>query len=165
MMNNELLFLVIIYNSRLSEPWSHSTNSDMTSHLHDPPCSILHLWDHIYSVGRHFSWIYWGGRCYKNYYKLCNMWMSNVFKILCVLPISKCIWNIFDIGEWCPLLAMTSILEMVLCKLLMCLFYFVKYVDFTYFHILRPEFCNHTVPGWSCQGQNLLCWAVLTQTK
>ena len=63
------------------------------------------------------------------------------------------------------LLAMTSILEMVLCKLLMCLFYFVKYVDFTYFHILRPEFYNHTVPSWSCQGQNLLCLAVLTQTK
>ena len=41
------------------------------------------------------------------------------------------------------LLAMTSILEVVLCKLLMCLLYFVKYVDFTYFHILRPEFYNH----------------------
>ena len=41
------------------------------------------------------------------------------------------------------LLAMTSILEMVLCKLLMCLLYFVKYVDFIYFHILRPEFYNH----------------------
>ena len=41
------------------------------------------------------------------------------------------------------LLAMTSILETVLCKFLMCLLYFVKYVDFTYFDILSLDFYNH----------------------
>ena len=140
----------------------------MTPHLHDSPGSILYLWDHIYSVGRHFSWIYWGGRCYKNYWKLCNMWMSMFFKIpvLCFLLVPKCIETFLtSMSDVLCLLAMRSILEMVLCKLLMCLFYFVKYVDFTYCHVLRPEFYNHTVPSWSCQGQNLLCWAVLTQTK
>ena len=118
----------------------------MTSHLHDPP---VHSCTFEIVTRKAIFLEYTGVVDVTRIIRNCATFECQSFsKYFVFLPFQSVFKKFLTLKNdvFC-LLAMSSILEMVLCRLLMCLFYFVKYVDFTYCHVLRREFYNHTVPS------------------